>query len=682
MSILKQRLPSATVSELHERKRVYRNRNSSGNLQASVVNPAYCIVKSHDGVTLPESHKTAFDSVYSGGNLRHSPILKSVTITHGGNFGMVITADVEIECYTLQDFNNLEKHFCRAGKLVSIAFGYAKPFNPNAYTSNGKFEDMMISSYEFNTSSETTWSIKFKATSGVEAVKSLDMVTSLDGNDHGKFLIGDEKYDVESLVDLMLHHSQLSGEKNTSMFDSGTVLSIPNMGHCVLYRVDDALKGKVSGWDSFKSGLRNFTYGVYGTSPETKSEADSHYLEYFTLEYVVNLFNEYIHPQYNNQVQSGCSPPESKTVFSKLSIEFSDEDSKSIIPRPIISANPFDVLLLGGQVGYGHRGNYWSNQKELGIRFYDDVVKNGDISSVKCYIGDFGSRDNHIIDTKKILISMNVIISALNSSRPTREDRVKDDISEEEDSIVKVNDFFNTIFQEISNATVGSIRLRLSEHPLSNENSAYKNKLYVVDEANASGKVDVVMFDIINGDGITKTASVTSGVGSQTYQAAMFQGTNRQRDAAAVNCKDSDIDAFYREMRAGYISTHSAIFELITGRLVEDGFASEHLSTLASLLRKMKNLHPRDSNNNPEQLVYPGLGCSVELEGVYGFIPGVGMMLNTIPNDVYLGSGRYFYIDSVVHSFQGDTSEWTTKLEGKLNMTSKGQINTIDLRGA
>jgi len=679
MSILKQKLSKKTIDELYARKTAYKNRVNGGNLEASVTNPAYCIVKPKNGPVIPESHNKEFSDVYSGGNMRHRPILKSVTVTHGGNFGMVITADVEIECYTLSDFNSLEEHFCRPGKLVDISFGYARPYNANAYSSNGKFSDMMISSYEFNTGDETTWSIKFKATSGVEAVKSLDMVTSLShSTDHGKFKIGNQFYPVQSLIDLMIFHTQESGTKNLSKFTNGEVIEIPNLGHCVLYKVDEALEGKLNGFQSFGRMIGNFFGHATSVSDATQEKRDSKFLEYFTLEYVVNLFNNYIHTQYNEQVQRGCSPPETKKIFQELKVDFDQNESISYIPKHILSADPFNVLLLGGSLGRWYRGDYANPNS--GIKFYNDLQD----KSIMTYIGDDISGQYHKMDIKNILVSLDLICSALNTTRPTRENNIKDDISEEEDSLIKVHDFFNSIFQSISNATAGAIRLRLAAHPMANESDIYKNKLYVIDEANAVGTVDVVIFDTINGDGVTKTASITSGVGSQTYQSAMFQGTNKGRDSAAIGCLDNDLRNYEIAMRFDYDRTVHEISKLINGRdslIVNGGFKTNDLSTLVAELRKIRNLHERGRSNDPTQLVYPGLGCNVELEGIYGFIPGNGMMLNLVPNKQYIDSGRYFYIDSVTHTFQGDSSEWVTKLDGKLNMTSRDQIESIDLRG-
>ena len=67
---------------------------NSGHHRAVVRNPAFCKVTGA-GMELPDTNYDTFSSVYS--TFRLKPILKSVTLTLGGNYGLTMTLEGEIQ---------------------------------------------------------------------------------------------------------------------------------------------------------------------------------------------------------------------------------------------------------------------------------------------------------------------------------------------------------------------------------------------------------------------------------------------------------------------------------------------------------------------------------------------------------------------------------------------------------
>lgn len=623
--------PLADVpGELQERSILWKQDSKIGkSWQATVKNPAYCKVGSY-----PDTDFEKYNQVY--GKFKLKPILKSATLTMGGNYGLTMTLDAEIQTFSKGDFESVEATYCRMGKKVKISFGYAKPADP-AYDSSSSIGGFIVCKYSFSTNDDGSWTSKFTAVAPAEALNSTDITmqpTNL-GAPLTFLLKGSERHIVTGIAELMQYHAQGNGATATKEQPDGYVnvckVRGEFMGHCAVFDLKEMLteEGGVN-------RIFSWIAGVIG------NEDDNHV--YYTLEYCANMWNKVARTGY----------PDLKS--NNIGVYFS-EYSKSYIHQRIQSARPIEVLFLGG--GYG---NYLANG--LGKNF-DTTCK--DLASVNSDGKKAGKR--HIINLSKILIERSVILAALNASKPEKKSAETNDVKEKQETNVTVKQFFNTIFEAIDRASGGAMKLRLAHNPNTFQGTEM-NKLTIVDEANGylPEALTCVVFDPIDGDGSTRTCSLTSDAGSQTFQAAMFAGTHKSGDSCA-NVAGLNAQAKRQEAakKAG-----SALNELLfsPGKAQKSGFSEESMKAIEeanSALATYGGETTIQEKGGYDQLVYPGLGIDITIDGVWGFRPGNAISTTQLPASYATSKGIYFYVDTVVHQWDGESSDWTTKLTGKLN---------------
>ena len=73
--------------------------------------------------------------------------------------------------------------------------------------------------------------------------------------------------------------------------------------------------------------------------------------------------------------------------------------------------------------------------------------------------------------------------------------------------------------------------------------------------------------------------------------------------------------------------------------------------------------------NNPhavthETVHYPGLSISLELDGIWGYMPGNGISSTQVPNEWRDAYKSYFMVTRVTHTIQ--QSDWVTRIDGIL----------------
>jgi len=141
----------------------------------------------------------------------------------------------------------------------------------------------------------------------------------------------------------------------------------------------------------------------------------------------------------------------------------------------------------------------------------------------------------------------------------------------------------------------------------------------------------------------------------------MFAGSSRKGDgaAAARGCKD-DADAKRVTVNTDAIKVISQLL-YNPGALGANQFGAVQES---ALIQAMGTLAKTTEQSKKFEIVpYLGMSIEVELDGVWGFVPGNGISTTQLPPR-YLTNKNYFMLKGVTQLFSGEDSTWTTKLSG------------------
>lgn len=607
-------------------------------------NPAYCVVTG-EGVTVPQD-TISFESTYSKGDFRKAdPLLKSVTITQNasGDTKLIIEADVTIQCHTKTQFEKLETAFCKNGKLVSFTWGYKNPRGPG-YGSKS-IDGFTVSTYSFNTTPEGFWIINFKAIAPGITIEQLAVNFKVDTSKKREFKLEGKTYPVTSLIELITYWAQANGQRAIDDAKNGEVIK-PDMGVGAIVIYDpEHLHSK----DGIAGGIAR----VLDASQNNETTKTNN-IVYITLETLIEMINRELLPEYGKTVTA-----EQKAEFNKLKLKFHSEYSFSYVDTECRSAMPTKVLILGAN----DIGNYKNEQKK-GKDFLEGVTNPAAITAATA--GPIPGRNT--IDLKKILIERTVVLSAL--SAVFKEDKPAEKINAKtiQEGSVKIKEVFQKIFQAIKEATGDTISLVLSMSPevyTKGAKSAYD--LYVFDENNGyTSRQEVWVLNPIDGDGTTRSCEIKSEVGSETFQAAAFSATLKQNDA--VSEANGEIQNGTNDGRSkNYKEAKQKIKEIIKspGTLGDSAFDNTHMQALRDQLNTLR--HGAPESKGSDLMIYPGLGITAELDGIWGIHPGCGIFTTQLPMK-YRNNNTYFFVSSVTQTFSGESSDWSTKLEGMLTM--------------
>jgi hypothetical protein len=200
--------------------------------------------------------------------------------------------------------------------------------------------------------------------------------------------------------------------------------------------------------------------------------------------------------------------------------------------------------------------------------------------------------------------------------------------------------------------------------------------MVIVDQNNGKmdPKLQVVVLDPIDGDGSTRSCTIQSNVGSEEYKHYLFTISKKGDIPAELrNCKEST-----DKSRAAnpYKDSVDAVKKVTTnpGTLGANAFGAVQENSLLQSMGTMTKNAPKSKKF--EMIPYLGMSIEAELDGVFGLMPGNGILTTQLPKR-YKNSKMYFSLKGVTHTFAGDTSTWTTKLSGFL--TFYDNITYIDL---
>lgn len=605
--------------------------------------------------TLPEIYDKVQDVYkYSGGTIKSSPTLKSVKLSFAGDWGLARRISAEIECYTIRDFEEIQKTFLFPGNEISVKFGYKKSWG---YPKNSSEElsGFKVATFAFNTTSEGFWICTFEAVSASVGIKNLDMqIVVCNGcNPSGgvgqsgtsgplKYLVGKnlEPHPVKGVAQLIASDAQKNGQYSIDDIKDGDVIDkltnynpgVPIKSAAVVIYSGDHLRNM---FQKFKAWIGKISRSFGMGDSEVQSANNQVFL---TLGYVINRI---LNDQLLRAMACGIIDQNGdRSEFNNLKIEFHPEYSKCKIANGITSGDPVTMLLLGD-------ANY-KNSKGAGKDFDADCQQLGKVKSISS--GE--------VDLKNILIHRDVIVDAFNNATKKREAKSDStDVKDSKEETINIIDFFESVSDHISQAVGGAIALRLVEHPTD------ARKLLVVDQNyGVTSELKCIVFDPINGDGSTRECSVQSSVGSQEYKAAMFVGTSKKGDpvSALRSCDNHLKDQRQDEHKKAL--TDKTVLIKNPGNLAENEFDGEEINALKSVMSRLHRNNP--TSGEIESIHYPGLSMNVSLDGIWGLEPGMAMSSTQVPKDWINKNKAYFMIVRVEHNFS--ESDWSTTADGIL----------------
>lgn len=637
---------------LTSRKSILKNPQTGGK-SPSVRNPVWVKLWGHDKSCnkkgtqpLTLSVASITDTYYTGGSIKPAPDLESVTVEYGGDWGLARKISATIRCYTIDWFKKIQSHFLFPGNEIDLEFNY---FNQTWGASQNvpKLSGYTVASFNFNTTQEGFWICEFTAVSSATAMKTLDMQLTvcngcLGGGGINYFTgLNEERHKVVGVAQLIAADAQKNGRYSIDDIKDGEVIdptvdyqprSQNQAASLVVYKGDHLR----SFWDKVQVWVGDLAKQAGIGDSEVESANNQVFV---TLGYIVNrIINDQL-----LRSMSSCIASVDRSRFQELTIEFDPEYSKCRIPTDITSADPTSILLLGN-------GNYKNSNGE-GKDFDKDCKNLGKVKAI--------NRGNGDVKIENILIHRNIIASCYAAATKQRESESDTtDVKDSKEEIIDIMDFFAKISDHISQSVGGAISLRIVEHPKDNK------KLIVVDQnfGLLDSTLQCFVFNPIDGDGSTRSCTVQSNVGSTEYKASMFVGASKKGDAvSAIKGCTSDLETV-RKQRYNRALDEANEIVFKPGNLGTNHFNGQEIQALKSAVTQMFRNNPKSAEH--ETIHYPGLSMSIELDGIWGFIPGNAISTTQVPEE-YRQMKSYFMVTKVTHQIQ--QSDWVTKIEGILS---------------
>lgn len=657
-SLYRRKLDQGIIDILQGRRNLL-DQPQTGGKSPSVRNPCYIYVTGHDkscggggSKTYPSSETTMDDTYYSGGSIKPGPDLDSVTIEYGGETGLAMSIAGTIRCYTLADFTRVQRYFLLPGNEIDVRFGYKKTWGIEQ--PEGKLNGFTVATFAFNTTQEGHWIAEFKAVSAAQAIKNLDMqIVVCNGCSGGSGQSGNSgplvyftgidntKHPVKGVAQLIAADAQQNGVYSIDDMQDGEVVtkfenyqpgSEDKSAAIVVYH-GDHIRDTMDKFMAWAGGIaKDLGFG------KSEVEAANNQV-YVTLGYIVNRI---INDQLLRAMSCGViNDNGDRDRFSLLKVEFHDEFSKCKIAQGITSGDPLSVLLLGD-------ANYKNSSGE-GKDFDADCK----------YLGAVKSNSSGDIKLQNILVHRDVVVAAFQTATKNRQSEAEQtDIKDSKEEVINIIDFFEKISDQISQAVGGAINLRLVEHPTN------MKKLIVVDQNyGVVSSLPCVVFNPIDGDGSTRTCQVQSNVGSEEYKAAMFVGSSKRGDAVSALRKCADKLKDKRQEEYSKAKTDKDAIIKSPGNLGKNYFNGQEINALKSVMGRLHRNNPETGTN--ESVHYPGSSISLEIDGLFGFIPGNAISTSQLPKEWRKSPiNSYYMVRKVTHNFSN--SDWKTNIEGIL----------------
>ena len=570
------------------------------------------------GSTLPLSENT-YDSAYANPSGKPGAILNSVKVKESGDFGLLRQVDVQFTCFRRSTFTALEKAFLVPDQKLTVKGGYVD--GSDSFT----LSDYTIFKYGFSLNAQNHYVCTFTAYGPAPFVGEFNIKGSVPASwSNLKFKAPgwDGEQTVSTFPQYLKYKAQGNGSSANVDITNGTIQD----GAILI--LDNPTSMTPEGMFMKKVYKVLQSLGMFG--------ADASKLVYCTLEWFVKQINTH----YMSQLTSD---------ISDIRYVCDSTVTKGAYLSPICSSIPMSIIITGANAGnYGNVTGVEEDERLMADihATFGHVAPGGDYSKV---LLSYTYLANKVFGA---LIEEGKSTDASNSSGDSQSTPK-----------VAIQDIFDTIFDDIAQATGGAVLLATMENP-----SNSKQILIVCKNSNDS--VEETLFDPIHGDGISREVIVTCDVPSNDAYAV----ANGAAGGASGNTPD-DIAGKDKqgENKAKNSAAKSTITEYRQTNLAKGGFDStdsdalaENLATYVETVGKataIKNL-PADKFTWPLKL-------QIKIDGISGFRFGDAISTTFLPARYRKqGIAVGFIVLSYTHTFADN--DWETELVSQCTLLNKG----------
>ena len=618
-------------------KQIFRKRSDfwvdwkEGNTpRASFKDSAYAVV-TRSGVTI-STLNTTFESLYPRSDTsKPNPRLDEVVVERRcdstSQLDLTLTANITFTCFVKSDFDYLSSIYCIPYKgtqndYLSLEYGHVDP-EPSIAGINKVYLDKLSVVYgTWSYSEPGVWTIRVKAIGMNSIIKDLDIKVnsiSQEGSTVIKQSSGhkNEKVNVLGFEAKLLFDAQSSGILSTDDVSDGHVIN----NEIVIY------KPPVKKLFWFISGKVKRSYSV---DEDSTTGMVSKNLEYFTLEYLVNLINKYVLEDAKNAAG----------ISDTIKIKFLDEPY-TYLPERVVSifksCDPLIVLLLGGN----RAGSYTCLTD---IQRGKDFEKSVNIKAIE------GNKINH----KKILFERAFLNQVFSSLQEKKEKAENKDKQEGVYSILNVNNFFKSLFEQLKILTGTFVSLELVCEDEDN------NSLVIIDSTSKEKKpTDVLILDPVNSDNNTRSVSINAEPPSDDYAASIFSNMVASKVVQYINKKAAN---------DSLLNLSLLKFQLLMSTdLPKDLGNSENVEAAIELLKRIRSLLSYSEVEKINILYWASITMEATLDGLAGFKVGNLISSTSMPEIYSYNNHIVFTVREIIDSIR--PHDWSTQLRAVLSIS-------------
>jgi hypothetical protein len=614
-------------------------------------------------------NRDGFQKRYSGTNLRpQEPSLQRISITRdagrGYNINLALTITVDFEVFTYEQFERYAEAFLRRDPNVPIQleWGNIETYNGRGKT-NHTLGEMYVVSGGFTTTGMNTYKCTFRAIAPAEGIKNFDIYQALE-------IETDDKVNSQIAGETQRNKAQsLSQLVNTHFLKTGVTALTKGSFELV------TVNGKTAGvlFDP-PASLDPSNYSNTGKQTSPNHTNAPRILEYVTLEYIVDLLQEYVVGYYNE-----LGPITYKLTFGDTE---ENERSKTAIADTSIkfkSCDPIKVLFLGEDCG-----NY-TLTNGTGKNFEEGV--NDSLKAVKI------EGSSYIIDHKKILINKHTFLEKLlgpaaDEIGSTQLTATKiADLSSNllSDKRLPIRNFLQDLFNVIYNASGGFVNLSFQvdrEYQDSVNSKVNEHKLKIYDASYVTGEQDgtVWEFDPLRGDGNVLDMEVKAELARDVLDMALWYSYETASGTANVEATELGTQQAQRQKKecdkAKSKLTDPYPEEGSWTMFIQQAFNTEHGSNVKNKLSKIRtcvsNAQALEPVQSQKVAGFMPSRMSVKMEGVFPVKIGNLVSSTNLPSYQKIKNGMALAVIAVTDIIEAP-GRWTTDIDAFLSAASNLQ---------
>jgi len=585
--------------------------NGANYYKAKTRRNAYVTI-SANGLTLPVI-SGGFDDVYVNSSGRPNVSLNEVTIEEKGDFGMLRQVSATFTCYNKGAFDRYEEAFLRPDSELTVSYGYVDG------SDGATLRDYTIFKFSYQLDNNNYYVCSFTAYGPAPFAGEFNIKGSLPP-DWGGLKFKAPGWDGEQTVASLPQYIKYKAQGDGSMPNIDIPTPTTRAGGDIVV-VDNPTSWNPDSW------VGELIYKVLQKIGFMSDDASK--LIYCTMEYFIGVINDAYMSQLENKLAGR------KYVCNSTVTAGSYKD-------PICSSTPFSII-IPGENKYGRGG---------GVD--DDEIL--DLSAV--YTPDYG-------DYSKILLEYSYLVNVFGDAMKEgkTDDKAETDGNKDSSPTVKIQDLLDKIFEDVAFMTGGFVQLAVMEDP---ENS---NNLNIVCK-NSNDNVQETVFDPIQGDGISRSVTVTCDIPSDDAYAVANGAAGNSAGHTADAIAEKEEPPSNAEKKSNAAST---IREYRDVNLAKNGFAAEDCTALQDALTTFTECLSREeavTNLPADKFIWP-LKLAITIDGTHGFRFG-DVVNTTFMPDRYRKQGISpgFIVLAAKHKISGN--DWTTELDTQCTMLNKG----------